>query len=389
MKNTYLKYIETVDVIPENPPKNPTFLQHVNVVAVVDELGNEWFPDDSVPITVDTPAAYDPGNVYKWGSTVKATTATFTGDTADEPLNIWARWQYKLNGDSNFTDAERNGGLTNAPTEIEFVIPENTAQVKFFTSAKEQGGTPEEQEFASSVLGVTNVIQPSVTIENTTGSPITVESAVRSKIEVRITTNYEPEYYWQFEDPAGSFRNASEGNLEKYYPNAVFTLFDGFQTSSFNFTWIVGAPAPTKFRCRVRDVYSDDGFVQDFTNEITINYIDPTPFNDQEFTVIEEATFSIDGPYEEGSTLEVDSFGINTHPSTVKAYYWMSCDSDSDVDDLYGFKQRGRNVPYTLGEFDFLVDQTWRVLFFFATEECNADGECKELSYWTNPQTFN
>lgn len=389
MKNTYLKYIETVDVIPENPPKNPTFLQHVNVVAVVDELGNEWFPDASVPIEVDTPSAYDPSNVYKWGSVVKATTATFIGDDDIEPMSIWARWQFKLNGEDNFIDSERVGGLNNSPTEISFLIPEGTAEVKFFTSAKEQGDTPETQEFASSVLDVTNVIQPSVTVENTTGSPITTESGIRSKIEVRTTVNYEPEYCWQFEDASGSFRNASEGNLVKYYPDAVFTLFDGFLTPSFNFTWAVGSPAPTKFRCRVRDAYSDDGFVQEFTNEITINYIDPTPFDDQEFRVVEEASFVLDGEYEEGGTMSVDSFGINTHPSSVIGYYWMACDSSGDVNDLYSYKQRGSNSSYTLTDFDFLIDQTWRVLFFFETEECDSDGECKQLSYWTNPQSFN
>lgn len=273
MKNTYLKYIETAEVLNEGPPSGDARLQHVSVVAVVDQNGDEWFPDSSVPIGIVTESYYDPANVYKWGETVKATTATFVGDEDDQPLNIWARWQYRLNGESGFTDAERYGGLDNKPINIYGVIPANTAQLKFFTSAKEQGDTPETSEFASSVLSVQDVIQPSVTIENTTGSPVTAQSGVRTKIEVRITTNYTPEYFWQFQDPDGSYRNASDSNLDKYYPNSSFTLFDGFQTPSFSMTWLLGSPAPTKFRCRVRDVHSEDGFVQDFTPVVTINYV--------------------------------------------------------------------------------------------------------------------
>ena len=154
MKSTYLKYIETAEVLNEGPPSGDARLQHVSVVAVVDQNGDEWFPDSSIPIGVVTEAYYDPANVYKWGETVKATTATFVGDEDDQPLNIWARWQYRLNGDDNFTDAERFGGLDNKPVEILGVIPENTVQLKFFTSAKEQGDTPETSEFASSVLSV-------------------------------------------------------------------------------------------------------------------------------------------------------------------------------------------------------------------------------------------
>lgn len=160
MNDTYLKYIETAEVIGEGPPSGDTHLQHVTVVAVVDEIGNEWFPDPSVPISVVTEAYYDPANVYEYGQTVKATTATFVGDEAEQPLNIWARWQYKPIGSSNFIDGPRFGGLENKPIEITGVIPDNTAQIKFFTSAKEQGDTPETSEFASSVLTVLDVVQP-------------------------------------------------------------------------------------------------------------------------------------------------------------------------------------------------------------------------------------
>lgn len=160
MNDTYLKYIVTSEVLEPGPPAGDTRLQHVSVVGVVDENGNEWFPDPSIPIGIVTEAYYDPSNIYKWGSTVKATTATFVGDEDEEPLDIWARWQYRLNGEDNFVDGPKFGGLENKPIEISGVIPENTAQLKFFTSCKERGNTPETSEFASSVLSVVSVIQP-------------------------------------------------------------------------------------------------------------------------------------------------------------------------------------------------------------------------------------
>jgi hypothetical protein len=239
---------------------------------VIDQNGNEWFPDSSVPIGIVTEAYYDPSNVYRWNNTVKATTATFVGDQDKQPLNIWARWQYRLNGNNNFTDGPRYGGLENMPIEIPGTIPEDTAQLKFFTAAQEQGDTPETQEYDASVLSVLDVIQPDVNITGISSSPFTLTSGVRTNLDVYATGNYEVIYAWQFEDPNGAFRNASPENMATHYPNALFALLSGLTTSRLSMTWVAGA-GPTKWRCRVRDQYADDGWLQALSQELTATYV--------------------------------------------------------------------------------------------------------------------
>ena len=253
MKDTYLKYIETAEVLDEGPPSGETRLQHVSVVSVVDQNGDEWFPDPSVPIAVVTEAYYDPANVYKWGETVKATTATFTGDDRVQPMNIWARWQYRLNGEENFTDAEKFEGLDNKPVEIEGIIPMNTTQLKFFTSCKEQGDTPDTQEFISSVLGVQDVLQLDPTVTSVSPQNIVqVESGNRVRLDCYAEFNYIPVYYWQFKHTDGKWYLSSD--LQYKHPDSVFLLSDGHNTMSYSLTWLSG-PAPTEWRCKVMDKY--------------------------------------------------------------------------------------------------------------------------------------
>ena len=214
---------------------------------------------------------------------------------------------------------------------------------------------------------------------------------VRESFRVNATGNYELNYTWQFEDTSGTFRNASVANLEKYYPNAFFVLLDGFQTSSLNVTWFEGAPAPPTFRCRIRDNYSDDIYNQLIGPLLNVTYQGAAEFDEQEFELIEEPTFSkTEGPYQAGDVLTVDSFGLMTMPFHTLTYYWYACSNTQDINDINNYRQRGSNEPCVIDEISVMDGyDTWRLLVFYETDEVDDEGKPKQYNLFSQPQTFN
>ena len=270
MKQSYLKYIETTEMIDEGPTSGITRLQHVGVVAVLDENGDEWFPEETGPLEVDNPSSYGKDNVYKWGETITAETATFKG--GEEPYEIWARGRYKLEGDSEFTDTPKIF-YDNTSTLVTFTIPENTVKVGFFTACNDSQN-PNTAKYINSTLPVIDVLGLDPKIGSTSPqnlqSVIPVESGKRVRLDVYAEVNYTPLYYWQFKYHSdGKWKMSSD--LEYYYPDSVILLSDGHRTMSYNLTWVSGY-MPTRWRCKVVDKYDVYTYKEIYTNDYQLSF---------------------------------------------------------------------------------------------------------------------
>jgi len=254
MKQSYLKYIETTEMIDEGPTTGLTRLQHVGVVSVLDENGNEWFPDTEVPdpvlpLSVSTESIADPDNIYKWGEEISFTTATFKD--GEEPYEIWARGKYRIAGENNYTDTPKIF-YDNVATTVTFTIPQGTDKVGFFTACNDSRN-PTQAEYINSVVEGIDVLglDPKV-LSVSPQNIIQVESGKRVRLDCYAEFNYIPVYYWQFKHTDGSWKMSQD--LQYNYPDTIFLLSDGHNTMSYQYSWVSG-DAPTEWRCMVKDKY--------------------------------------------------------------------------------------------------------------------------------------
>ena len=94
--------------------------------------------------------------------------------------------------------------------------------------------------------------------ENTTPLGFTFEPQKRSSINIRARGYYTVTYKWEMNKPDFTgWVPATLGNVEAYYPNAIFTLVDGTFQEQLSMTWFAGTPGPTTFRCAVTDTEMD------------------------------------------------------------------------------------------------------------------------------------
>ena len=90
--------------------------------------------------------------------------------------------------------------------------------------------------------------------QNTTPLGFTVEQNKRNSILIRARGYYTVTYKWEMNKPDFTgWVAANLGNVEAYFPNAVFTLMDGTFQEQLSMTWFAGTPGPTTFRCAVTD----------------------------------------------------------------------------------------------------------------------------------------
>ena len=94
--------------------------------------------------------------------------------------------------------------------------------------------------------------------QNTTPLGFTVEQNKRNSILIRARGYYTVTFKWEMNKPDFTgWVPATLGNVEAYYPDAVFTLMDGTFQEQLSMTWFDGTPGPTTFRCAVTDTEMD------------------------------------------------------------------------------------------------------------------------------------
>ena len=208
---SYLKLMEFTDV--DDTVDNPqdTYLQHVDVVEVIDQDGNPWEPvppSDPLEVADGQGANWVGSNVYEIGQTVEARTAAFTGGV--EPVTYRYRFQTKAVGSNSWVNQSWTN-TTNAKNPIFYNITA-PGQLKFQSQARD-ASDPTVQ--LNSVTGIKTVAQTTIGTVTATidgapydiavGAPVTVMSGDSVVLATSISGDASPSYTWTVKSGSASF----------------------------------------------------------------------------------------------------------------------------------------------------------------------------------------
>ena len=127
---TYIKLMEMTSVDDTVDSPQETHLQHVDVVDVVDQDGNPWYP----PVELEWGVQWITTEPFIELTTATARTATFTGGS--DAVIYRHRLQTRPTGDT----AQSNGSWTNYDNtgqDVDYVLPASGVDVRFQAQAKD------------------------------------------------------------------------------------------------------------------------------------------------------------------------------------------------------------------------------------------------------------
>lgn len=147
----YVKLMEFTDTDDTVDSPQDTLIQHVDIVDIIDQDGNQWEPADPLLVADGQGANWVSTNVYEVGQTVEGKTAAYTGGV--EPVTYRYRFQFKATGATDWVNGSWTN-TTNAKNSVTYALTE-TGQIKLQSQARDSSD-PTEQ--LNSVTGIKTVV---------------------------------------------------------------------------------------------------------------------------------------------------------------------------------------------------------------------------------------